>query len=204
MAYDSNVAHDTSIMTSRPYTESTSYVLDPIRDEMQNPGLAYETFDNTRDFARLSLSHSPQLELDQDIASPSRSHYPPHDTNNTPAGGMLPSDGSEDGGHYSREMTAVDVDELSTDEPYAKLIYRALLSKPEHSMVLQEIYQWFRDNTNKGQADGKGWMNSIRHNLSMNAVRIASLPPLKPPPLPARKPERFTLFVPLTIALTGI
>ncbi|KUJ24529.1 winged helix DNA-binding domain-containing protein, partial [Mollisia scopiformis] len=52
---------------------------------------------------------------------------------------------------------------------YAKLIYRALMSAPNHSMVLQEIYQWFRDNTAKGASDGKGWMNSIRHNLSMNA-----------------------------------
>jgi hypothetical protein len=61
------------------------------------------------------------------------------------------SEASEDGGNSSREMTAVEGEEPATDEPYAKLIYRALMSKPNHSMVLQEIYQWFRENTVKGQ-----------------------------------------------------
>ncbi|KAK4202957.1 hypothetical protein QBC40DRAFT_337984 [Triangularia verruculosa] len=54
------------------------------------------------------------------------------------------------------------------EEPYAKLIYRAFMSKPNHAMTLQEIYQWFRENTDKGKDDTKGWQNSIRHNLSMN------------------------------------
>ncbi|KAK4161103.1 hypothetical protein QBC43DRAFT_172069, partial [Cladorrhinum sp. PSN259] len=54
------------------------------------------------------------------------------------------------------------------EEPYAKLIYRAFMSKPSHAMTLQEIYQWFRENTDKGKDDSKGWQNSIRHNLSMN------------------------------------
>ncbi|KAK3693348.1 hypothetical protein B0T22DRAFT_476197 [Podospora appendiculata] len=55
------------------------------------------------------------------------------------------------------------------EEPYARLIYRAFMSTaPSYSMTLQEIYQWFRDNTDKGRSDSKGWQNSIRHNLSMN------------------------------------
>ncbi|KAK0732447.1 hypothetical protein B0T21DRAFT_291116 [Apiosordaria backusii] len=54
------------------------------------------------------------------------------------------------------------------EEPYAKLIYRAFMSKPSHAMTLQEIYQWFRENTDKGKDETKGWQNSIRHNLSMN------------------------------------
>ncbi|KAL2128267.1 hypothetical protein VTI74DRAFT_9439 [Chaetomium olivicolor] len=55
-------------------------------------------------------------------------------------------------------------------EPYAKLIYRAFLSTPRRAMTLQEIYQWFRENTNKGKGASKGWQNSIRHNLSMNGA----------------------------------
>ncbi|KAI0547101.1 hypothetical protein F4679DRAFT_586835 [Xylaria curta] len=56
------------------------------------------------------------------------------------------------------------------EEPYAKLIQRALLSVDNHKMPLQEIYQWFRENTEKGKNGSKGWQNSIRHNLSMNAA----------------------------------
>lgn len=63
------------------------------------------------------------------------------------------------------------------DEPYAKLIERALRSRPDYSMQLQEIYQWFLENTDKARTfqsqtikESKGWQNSIRHNLSMNAV----------------------------------
>lgn len=57
-----------------------------------------------------------------------------------------------------------------SDEPYAQLIYRAFMSRANKSMTLQEIYQWFRENTDKAKSTGKGWQNSIRHNLSMNGV----------------------------------
>ena len=64
----------------------------------------------------------------------------------------------------------------SNSEPYAQLIYRALKSAPNHSMVLKEIYEWFEQNTDKakhvpGTTSTKGWQNSIRHNLSMNGAR---------------------------------
>lgn len=63
------------------------------------------------------------------------------------------------------------------DEPYAQLIYRAFMSRPNKSMTLQEIYQWFRENTDKSKSEGKGWQNSIRHNLSMNGVSDAQKSP---------------------------
>ncbi|KAI9755779.1 MAG: hypothetical protein M4579_004142 [Chaenotheca gracillima] len=57
------------------------------------------------------------------------------------------------------------------NEPYAKLIYRALMSVPEHKMVLKEIYDWFIAHTDKNKNPSeKGWQNSIRHNLSMNGA----------------------------------
>lgn len=69
----------------------------------------------------------------------------------------LPEEMEEDGG--------------STEEPYARLIWKALMSAPGNRMVLREIYEWFENNTNKAKnSDSKGWQNSIRHNLSMNAV----------------------------------
>ncbi|KAK3341908.1 hypothetical protein B0T25DRAFT_465421, partial [Lasiosphaeria hispida] len=54
------------------------------------------------------------------------------------------------------------------EEPYAQLIYKAFMSVPRHAMTLQDMYQWFRENTDKGKSETKGWQNSIRHNLSMN------------------------------------
>ncbi|PNH50258.1 hypothetical protein VD0003_g6906 [Verticillium dahliae] len=61
------------------------------------------------------------------------------------------------------------MDASKNGEPYARLIYRAFMSVPTHAMTLQEIYEWFRVNTDKANSPGKdGWKNSIRHNLSMN------------------------------------
>ncbi|KAI0023705.1 hypothetical protein F4780DRAFT_785464 [Xylariomycetidae sp. FL0641] len=67
-----------------------------------------------------------------------------------------------------------------TNKPYAQLIAMAFKSRPNHSMTLQEIYQWFRENTDKGKSKSKGWQNSIRHNLSMNAAFVK--PEVQPSP----------------------
>ncbi|GAW11694.1 hypothetical protein ANO14919_010440 [Xylariales sp. No.14919] len=64
-------------------------------------------------------------------------------------------------------------EEPKAGEPYARLIYKAFMSrKPAYSMTLQEIYQWFREHTDKTDSHSKGWQNSIRHNLSMNAAFV--------------------------------
>jgi hypothetical protein len=67
---------------------------------------------------------------------------------------------------------------IDKDQPYAQLIYRALLDAPNCTMILKDIYDWFRHNTDKAAAETKGWQNSIRHNLSMNGVRITPAFPL--------------------------
>ncbi|OCK83386.1 hypothetical protein K432DRAFT_274273, partial [Lepidopterella palustris CBS 459.81] len=60
---------------------------------------------------------------------------------------------------------------IDKEQPYAQLIYRALLEAPGHTMVLRDIYSWFRRNTDKAtDKETKGWQNSIRHNLSMNGA----------------------------------
>lgn len=59
----------------------------------------------------------------------------------------------------------------AAEPPYSKLIWDALKSAPHNRMQLQEIYAWFEKNTSRGKDHNKGWQNSIRHNLSMNAVR---------------------------------
>ncbi|OJD13028.1 hypothetical protein AJ78_06462 [Emergomyces pasteurianus Ep9510] len=68
-------------------------------------------------------------------------------------------------------LSEADTDDEKCDEPYSKLIWRALQSVPDKKMALKEIYEWFEKNTNKARnPDSKGWQNSIRHNLSMNAA----------------------------------
>ena len=62
---------------------------------------------------------------------------------------------------------------IDKEQPYAQLIYRALLDAPDYTMVLRDIYDWFRRHTDKAtHSETKGWQNSIRHNLSMNGVSI--------------------------------
>lgn len=64
-----------------------------------------------------------------------------------------------------------EADDTSADPPYSQLIYEALMAAPGKRLPLQGIYLWFERNTAKGRDRGsKGWQNSIRHNLSMNAV----------------------------------
>lgn len=66
---------------------------------------------------------------------------------------------------------------IKSDEPYAQLIHKAFLSRECQPMTLQDIYQWFRENTEKAKGDNKGWQNSIRHNLSMNHVSFPCMLP---------------------------
>lgn len=81
---------------------------------------------------------------------------------------------------HFRETEQLDIlDSASESEgkqgepPYAKLIYRALMGAPGHQMVLKDIYEWIAQNTDKARDPAfKGWQNSVRHNLSMNGVRL--------------------------------
>lgn len=84
--------------------------------------------------------------------------------------------------------------EEKTEEPYAKLIHRALMQAPGHSMALQEIYRWFEENTEKASSTGSGWRNSIRHNLSMNlAFRKTDRNPTSPSDGPPKKTSEWVL-----------
>jgi hypothetical protein len=182
LTHDARMPGD-SPSASKPY-ESSNYLREQSSDEASafplfGSALPYDHHDRSRDFGRLSISRSPKMENDTVVNAHSAFE-------NAARSSMYLSEPSDDSGTSSREMTAVDLEDHGADEPYAKLIYRALMSTPDHAMVLQEIYQWFRDNTAKGSSDTKGWMNSIRHNLSMNAVR--------PPPLSSRRRLQSTGF----------
>ncbi|KAI2083834.1 hypothetical protein LOZ36_005352 [Ophidiomyces ophidiicola] len=80
-----------------------------------------------------------------------------------------------------------DSESATSDEPYARLIWKALISAPGHKMTLKEIYEWFEKHTNKAKnPDFKGWQNSIRHNLSMNAAFIGARDVSSPGTLPKK------------------
>jgi hypothetical protein len=68
---------------------------------------------------------------------------------------------------------------IDKEQPYAQLIYQALKAAPGRTMILRDIYDWFKNNTDKASAsETKGWQNSIRHNLSMNGVSTLTFTPL--------------------------
>lgn len=51
---------------------------------------------------------------------------------------------------------------------YATLIAMAISSAPERKMSLNDIYTWISDTFPYYSRAGRGWKNSIRHNLSLN------------------------------------
>ncbi|KAF2205518.1 hypothetical protein GQ43DRAFT_385687 [Delitschia confertaspora ATCC 74209] len=77
----------------------------------------------------------------------------------------MPPNGSRGGEHANEENADM------KEQPYAQLIYRALMEAPGHTMILRDIYEWFKEHTDKAaDKETKGWQNSIRHNLSMNGA----------------------------------
>lgn len=94
-----------------------------------------------------------------------------HDDYNSPY-----SDMSQASTPYDDSSRCGDDNPINKEQPYAQLIYRALLDAPDHTMILRDIYDWFRLHTDKAaHSETKGWQNSIRHNLSMNGVCIPML-----------------------------
>ena len=59
-------------------------------------------------------------------------------------------------------------EEPKPQHSYIGLIAMAILSTPDHKMVLSDIYQYILDNYPYFRNRGPGWRNSIRHNLSLN------------------------------------
>lgn len=63
------------------------------------------------------------------------------------------------------------IDGDAADPCYAQLLYRCLKEAPEHMLSLRELYDWVKEHSQKAKdPKNRGWQNSVRHNLSMNAV----------------------------------
>jgi hypothetical protein len=59
----------------------------------------------------------------------------------------------------------------NADPCYAQLLYKCLKEAPDHIMTLKNVYEWVLQHSQKArESAGTGWQNSVRHNLSMNAV----------------------------------
>ncbi|KAK4863627.1 hypothetical protein LT330_002405 [Penicillium expansum] len=100
-----------------------------------------------------------------------------------------------------RSSTGDNKEERSSHPPYSVLIYQALKEAPGHKLQLQSIYSWFEANTDKGgDPNAKGWQNSIRHNLSMNAGFEA----VKEEVGPGKKAVNFWKLTPEAIHSGGI
>ena len=133
---------------------------DPLADSIQDP-------------PRIRLENEPYQ-----INSPAPSHASICTGQVKACAAASPASGE---GFEGIECATMNGDETDGDasissEPYAQLIYKALMSAPEHKMVLKEIYEWFERNTDKAKNNSsKGWQNSIRHNLSMNGVSFPSI-----------------------------
>lgn len=69
-------------------------------------------------------------------------------------------------------MENEDDDEAEATDPcYAKLLWTCLKEAPGHTLSLKELYDWVVQNSQKAKdPKTRGWQNSVRHNLSMNAV----------------------------------
>ncbi|KAF7553758.1 hypothetical protein G7Z17_g3412 [Cylindrodendrum hubeiense] len=144
-----------------PYTGSFRGCLDGDVDglpRVNSPG-------TTQDFsaAALSCTSSPG-----ELPAGNSIYMPATNQDDAPLG--RPQSLASPDGNRAAEEVSEPAAGCKGDEPYAKLIYRAFKSRPDHAMTLQEIYSWFRDNTDRTKCQGKGWQNSIRHNLSMNAA----------------------------------
>ncbi|PGH09259.1 hypothetical protein GX51_00701 [Blastomyces parvus] len=147
------------------YGENMPILPVQFHDEQSTPSHQQFTFSNLRELSmeRLSPNHggagfpwSPE---------PSRLSSPSERSNNVQ---FSPEPTTASIGH---NMSDGETDDEKPDEPYSKLIWRALQSVPDNKMALKEIYEWFEKNTKKARnSDSKGWQNSIRHNLSMNAA----------------------------------
>lgn len=156
-----------NIMESYP---PSAYLLEPQRPQ---DVIDLSSNLNSRQAMQFDDEYNPQcqqhLESEAiDVAVYATSQYEPDNrVTNTTAVQDLHSLSNE----ACKGVCAPEESSVDKEQPYAQLIYRALMEAPGHTMVLRDIYNWFRRNTDKAtDKETKGWQNSIRHNLSMNGV----------------------------------
>lgn len=178
-AFDDNysLAYHSGLATSCPRSLNTEYglvELTPTGTSMSSyPANMYQ-MGPQHPYEGLDQSQSPNNNLMQLESEYEEYPLPSIPEDSTAYSTPYDSDISRSSTPISPRMSQDD-EPIDGDQPYAQLIYKALLQAPNNTMILRDIYDWFRRNTGKAaDKDTKGWQNSIRHNLSMNGVRVAS------------------------------
>ncbi|EEQ86600.2 forkhead domain-containing protein [Blastomyces dermatitidis ER-3] len=150
---------------SPAYGENIPILPLQFHDEQQAPSRQQFTFSHLREPSMERLSPNLGATGFPWSPEPSRVSSPSERSSNVQ---FSPEATTASTGH---NLSGGETDDEKSDEPYSKLIWRALQSVPDNKMALKEIYEWFEKNTKKARnSDSKGWQNSIRHNLSMNAA----------------------------------
>lgn len=110
-------------------------------------------------YAYTQVTHEPTPEAPDLV-------YDNYATRDTPFG-YVPVDERYHDSHSTDES-----DSDAADPCYAKLLYSCLMEVPNHTLSLRQLYAWVEQHSIKARdSSNRGWQNSVRHNLSMNAVR---------------------------------
>lgn len=160
-------SHASSIMTG-----TSSEVLAPQAGEGQSDWPILQAFhafkDQPYNYTQLEPLRPPPDSPQSPLSEVSSYHSPHSLTASSPAMTAQMADRLS-----PRSNTGDNKEERPGHPPYSVLIYQALKDAPGNKLQLQSIYSWFEANTDKGgDPNAKGWQNSIRHNLSMNAVTL--------------------------------
>lgn len=95
----------------------------------------------------------------------------PMPQHHTPSRAATPM--SNESASASQSRLSTPISDVDGDEAYAHLLFRCLKDAPDHKLSLKEIYAWMSENSSRVRiSNSTGWQNSVRHNLSMNMVRV--------------------------------
>lgn len=106
------------------------------------------------------------------VTEPDTSEEEPEDDDDDEYNPQSPKFGSRSSTKGTPKATPTsEVADKESGKPYAVLVYEALMSTKACSMTVSEIYDYFKKHhPHFRNVKGRGWMNSIRYNLSMNEV----------------------------------